>query len=235
MNVDRAVAARERSQNVRQQSHRPPQRRNGADIASARATAPLTARLQVIRAAAAPEAAPVVTLEGVASAYEQPYEMWDAYGPYTEVVSAGAGEKTLKADPDVKYLFNHRGMPMASTRTDTLTLVETDNGLHTLANPLMTLATSVEVVLAVEAGLINEMSFAFTITRGSWNADYTEYRIHEYNIDRGDVSPVTYGANPFTSIDTRSQGDDDEDESANPNVQRLARLRVAARALDLRA
>lgn len=198
MHLDRARAASERSQNVRQQTHRPPNRRSGQASDSVRATAPLAARMQVVRAAT--DEAPAVRLEGSATVYEQPYEMWDMFGPYTEVVSQAAGEKSLSSDPNVKYLFNHRGMPMASTRTGTLTLDETDEGLHTLAQPLMTLPTSAEVVLAVEAQLIDEMSFAFMITRGAWSPDYTEYRIYEYDIDRGDVSPVTYGANPFTDI-----------------------------------
>jgi phage head maturation protease len=89
-----------------------------------RATAPLSANLRVLRGDA-PDAQPAnPTLEGFATVYEQPYQMWDAYGPYTEIVSAGAGEKTLAANPDVKYLFNHRGMPMASTGTGTLTLTK---------------------------------------------------------------------------------------------------------------
>lgn len=224
MNHDVERAAAERAAAVAQRTHRPAQRRWAADTASVRATAPLSANLHVIRAAAEPTDPP--TLEGFGTVYEQPYQMWDAYGPYTEVVSAGAGETSLRTNPDVKYLFNHRGMPMASTRTQTLTLNETDEGLHTVATPLMSLATSVEVVLAVEAGLINEMSFAFMIVRGSWSPDYTEYRIHEYDIDRGDVSPVTYGANPYTDIGVRDA--EESDSRLTPEKKALARRTLHA-------
>lgn len=198
MNHDVERAAAERAAAVAQRTHRPAQRRWAADTASVRATAPLSANLHVIRAAAEPTDPP--TLEGFGTVYEQPYQMWDAYGPYTEVVSAGAGETSLRTNPDVKYLFNHRGMPMASTRTQTLTLNETDEGLHTVATPLMSLATSVEVVLAVEAGLINEMSFAFMIVRQDWSPDFMQRSIVEIDLNRGDVSAVNYGANPNTSI-----------------------------------
>lgn len=226
MNLDRAKAAAERSQHVRQQTHRPPQRRSGQATDSVRATAPLAARMQVLRAQGDDAAA--VRLEGFATVYEQPYEMWDMWGPYTEIVSAGAGETSLNANPYVKYLFNHRGMPMASTRTSTLSLDETDEGLHTLAQPLMTLPTSAEVVLAVEAGLIDEMSFAFMITRGAWSPDYTEYRIHEYDIDRGDVSPVTYGANPATDVSVQRDADEGAQRALSLEQKRQARDLLAA-------
>ena len=49
-----------------------------------------------------------------------------------------------------------------------------------------------------------EMSFAFQIKTGSWSPDYTEYTIQRYDINRGDVSAVNYGANPHTSIAARS-------------------------------
>jgi hypothetical protein len=42
------------------------------------------------------------------------------------------------------------------------------------------------------------------IVAGQWSPDYTEYRITEVDLDRGDVGPVTYGANPFTSVVARS-------------------------------
>jgi phage head maturation protease len=64
------------------------------------------------------------------------------------------------------------------------------------------LDVSRQVVLGIDRGLIDEMSFAFLITRGAWSATWDEYRIYEYEIDRGDTSAVTYGANPYTEIDT---------------------------------
>jgi hypothetical protein len=44
----------------------------------------------------------------------------------------------------------------------------------------------------------------FRITSGRWSPDYTEYRIDAFDLDRGDVGPVTYGANPYTSVEARS-------------------------------
>ena len=56
---------------------------------------------------------------GVASTTEDPYEMYDMFGPYTEVVSAGAFMKTLSTNPLVEFTINHGaggGIPMLSSR-----------------------------------------------------------------------------------------------------------------------
>jgi L-ascorbate metabolism protein UlaG (beta-lactamase superfamily) len=47
------------------------------------------------------------------------------------------------------------------------------------------------------------MSFAFRIESGQWSPDYTEYRINRYDIHRGDVAIVGYGANPATTATMR--------------------------------
>lgn len=227
--VTREEAARERAGAVAQRGDRPAERRDRPDgrqalrspyRAAAAATPAFRAQFTVERAASSD--APEVTLRGYASAYEQPYEMWDMFGPYTEVVSAGAGEASLKRDPDVKFLFNHRDMPMARTLgPGTLQLSEDDHGLLSVAQPLMSLRVSQEVVAGVDAGLIDEMSYAFMISRGAWSPDWTEYRIHEYDIHRGDTSAVTYGANPFTDIGAERGGD--------PKAQVARKLRLLSR------
>ena len=61
-----------------------------------------------------------------------------------------------------------------------------------------------DLTAAIADGAVTEMSFAFRITDGQWSPDYTEYRINAVDLDRGDVSAVTYGANPHTSIEARA-------------------------------
>lgn len=147
---------------------------------------------------------PYYRVEGYASVYERGYDMYDLFGPYTEVVSAGAAEKTLAAAPDVVYRFNHAGTPMAGTRNGRLELWSDDQGLGNRAylNPKR---DDVQLLVqAIEDEDVREQSFQFRITRGVWSPDYTEYRIEEFDLDRGDVGPVTYGANPHTSVAARS-------------------------------
>ena len=144
-------------------------------------------------------------LVGNASTYEQGYEMWDWAGPYTEVVSEGAGAKSLAAGPDVAFLVNHTGPALARTRSGTLSLSEPGGCL--LSDALMNPARSdaADTHQSVLDGSMTEMSFAFCIRQGQWSPDYTEYRINEFDIDRGDTSVVTFGANPNTSIEARAR------------------------------
>ncbi|OPC81817.1 hypothetical protein B4N89_13505 [Embleya scabrispora] len=143
-------------------------------------------------------------VEGYASAFEQGYEMWDMFGPYTEIVSAGAADATLAANPEVVFRFNHAGTPMAGTRNGRLELWADDAGLGCRAwlNPKR---SDVQLLVqAIEDDDVREQSFMFRITSGRWSPDYSEYRIEAFDLERGDVGPVTYGANPHTSISARS-------------------------------
>ncbi|MFJ8842946.1 HK97 family phage prohead protease [Streptomyces cyaneofuscatus] len=143
-------------------------------------------------------------VSGYASAFEQGYEMYDFYGPYTEIVSHGAADATLAADPEVVFRFNHAGTPMAGTRNQRLQLWADDSGLGQRAwlNPKR--ADVQLLVQALEDDDVREQSFMFRITSGQWSPDYTEYRINAFDLDRGDVGPVTYGANPHTSVSARA-------------------------------
>jgi len=62
-----------------------------------------------------------------------------------------------------------------------------------------------DLLIAIDDKQITEMSFAFMITAGGWDDDFEHFTIEAYDIDRGDVSAVTYGANPYTSIGARSR------------------------------
>jgi HK97 family phage prohead protease len=143
-------------------------------------------------------------LDGYASVYERTYEMFDLFGVYTEVVSAGAGAESLSAGPDVVFLENHRGRPLASTHAGSLELAEDETGLRSVSYMNPKRQDAADLYAAVDDGDVREMSFAFRIEQGTWSPDYTEYRIQIYDIDRGDTSAVTYGANPHTSIQARA-------------------------------
>lgn len=135
---------------------------------------------------------------GYASVTEAPYEMYDWYGPYTEIVRQGAFAKTLAEGCDTAFLVNHAGVTMARTKKGTLRLSEDDTGLYVEADLDPDRSDAAIVISAVEGGEIDEMSFAFWITRGMWSPDYEQFDILEVSLDKGDVSPVNYGANPHT-------------------------------------
>jgi hypothetical protein len=156
--------------------------------------------------AAATEGSSMVTFDGHASVTETPYEMYDYWGPYTEVVSAGAFDATLnRQDLDVPLVLGHDQMRrIARTTTGDLRLEMDESGLHVVADLNRADQDVAYILPKLEAGHIDEMSFAFRITRGVWSPDYSEYRIDEVDIHRGDVAIVGFGANPFTDAGSRS-------------------------------
>lgn len=172
-------------------------------------------------------------LEGYASAYDHLYEMQDWYGPYEEQVCAGAGAKTLSENPDVVLVFNHAGMPMARTKAGNLDLSEDPHGLHMRAPELNGQLSIVrDIVLGVEDKVLDEMSFAFRVMKQQWSPDYSQRDILEYSLHRGDVSVVTYGANPATSVDLRGENLDRALATLSGDDLRHAHERLSARLVD---
>ena len=150
-------------------------------------------------------------LEGHATVFDYEYEVYG--GPsngagWIERVATGAADATLAEDPDVVFLLNHEGMALARTKSGTLELGVDERGLPSsalldAANPM-----SRAVLSGVERGDLDEMSFAFRTTAQEWRAhedfpdDEMSLRvITEFNIHRGDVSVVNFGASDATDID----------------------------------
>lgn len=149
-------------------------------------------------------------ISGYATTFDQPYDMWDEYGPYQEYVATGAADRTLAADPDTIFLMNHRGALMARTRPGTgmlpTLLLEADSTGMADDVYVNAIRPDVQILLSsIEDGLMTEQSFAFLIDEGEWSEDFAMFAILMYDINRGDVSGVNYGANPLTSIGARSQ------------------------------
>lgn len=203
--TSRADAARARAEAVRTLADRPKERRLSED-------GPITPRTRAaltMRSADTIErnGLTVVHIGGYASTTEDPYEMYDMFGPYTEIVSAGAFGKTLAAGPLVEFVVNHAaggGLPMAHTRNDTLELAEDKVGLdyNAFADPSRSDVDT--LVKALKRGDMAEASFRFRITAGMWSPDYTEFRINEVDLDGGDVSAVNFGANPSATSGLRA-------------------------------
>ncbi len=150
----------------------------------------------------------VVRVGGYASVTETPYEMWDMFGVYTETVSRGAFGKTLASQPQVEFNLNHGrsgAASMASTENGMLDLAEDEIGLRFDAYPDPQRSDVRDMLLALERRDLTGASFRFMITRGQWSPDYTEYRIDEVDIDRGDVSSVNFGASPAAWSELREQ------------------------------
>lgn len=143
---------------------------------------------------------PKVELQGYASTTEKPYEMFDMFGPYTEVVRSGAFAKTIGEGADVAYLANHEGLTMARSTNGTLRLSEDTQGLLSVATVNTTRSDVRDLVTAIEDGDVDQMSFAFRVERQAWSPDFDQRDLLELNLNRGDVSAVNFGANPNTNV-----------------------------------
>ncbi len=208
----RSEAAAARAAGTRAPADRPRERRSAAVAGSPAVVRVAIQRPTVVReqSTRAEGGADVVRFVGYASITERAYPMWDFYGEYEETVARGAFGPTLAADPLVEFVVNHGaggGIPMAHTRNATLRLVEDDEGLRVEADLDPRRSDVADLLLAIERGDLAEMSFRFMIVRGRWSDDFSEYFIHEVDMDRGDVSPVNFGANPHTHIDAPARSD----------------------------
>lgn len=144
-------------------------------------------------------------VEGYATVWNILYEMYDFFGKYNEKVNDGAADATLAKGPDTIFLVNHRGLSMARTTNDSLDIYKDTHGMgaHAFLNIQRTDVR--DLMAAIDDEIVTEMSFAFMLLDGEWNDEMDEFEILEFDIDRGDVSAVNYGANPFTSIEARAK------------------------------
>lgn len=141
-------------------------------------------------------------VRGYASVCDMPYDVYGGpeKGGWTETVRKGAFDTTLAAKPDVSFLINHEGMPLARTRSGTLTLRADSTGLESEATVDRRDPFGQALEVKMERGDLDQMSFGFRVTRQAWDEDYDEREIQEVNLDHGDVSVVNVPANPATSI-----------------------------------
>jgi HK97 family phage prohead protease len=127
-------------------------------------------------------------------------------GGFRETVMPGSFQRTLANQPDVILVVQHgaalSGLPIARTSSGTLRLSETQAGLAVDAD----LDPEDPDVQALQrkfarGDLDGQMSFAFRVPPGgdSWDNDYQDRKINQCEINRGDVSVVSFGASPTTS------------------------------------
>jgi HK97 family phage prohead protease len=137
-------------------------------------------------------------LRGYATVYDVAYPI--AGGPeaggWMEIVERGATAKSIKDGADVRLLYDHSGIALARSVSGTMRLISDDMGMMVDADldPESPYAQSVRS--AVMRGDVDQMSFAFRVTRQAWNEDYTERRIKEVQLF--DASLVTYPASEAT-------------------------------------
>lgn len=160
---------------------------------------------------------------------------YDVYGgpPYgwTEVVRRGTFTKSIQERSSVKHFFDHYGLPLASTNGNTLRCEEDDIGLLSDADfdPRSTYA--MDVWYALDRKDLDEMSLAMRVTRQDWNDDYTYRQVVEAELR--DTSTVSFGANPATVVQARSDNGPEETPTDVEVVPSRMSLSYAQAQLDI--
>jgi HK97 family phage prohead protease len=173
----------------------------------------------------------VYEIDGYATVFEKGYRMWDRAGEYTETMDTHSLDLSLAHHPDVAFLVNHKGVTMARTRSGngrppTMILAADSTGMNVRAMLNAERTDVKDLAHAIDDGDVDEMSFAFMIEKSEWNEEFTQFRITQANIDRGDVSAVNFGANPYTTIMARASEIMRDLENLPPAVQRAAVVRL---------
>ena len=145
-----------------------------------------------------------MVLEGYAIVFEEETLIGDEERGFKELISRNSLKNTNMKDVPMKYNHCDSVLILARTKNKSLTLSVDEKGLKVRAELINTNSNS-DVYKMVKAGLLDKMSFAFTVKKQSWDrsGDVPVRRIEE--IDRlYDVSVVDLPAYDGTSIYSRS-------------------------------
>ena len=141
------------------------------------------------------------TLVGYAAVFDSPSEPM----PYTEYVRRGAFAKTLNDGADVRLLIDHEGVPLARTKSGTLSLEEDERGLRVEAELDPENPDAARVLSAMRRGDLSQMSFAFKTVKDSYNEDRSVRELKEVKLF--DVSIVTFPAYEDTVAELRTRNE----------------------------
>lgn len=168
-----------------------------------------------------------------ASTFNDLFGMWDQWGePYDEVVRNGAFSQTLaRPDLDTSLLLGHNdaGLPYARTTNGKVRMAQDTRGLHVGAQRLNGNRSDVrDMVIAVQDGDLSEASIGFVTRQQKWSADWSLREMLDLDLHRGDVSLVTFGANPATKGATvmAMPGESAWSASWQPGTEQLAAFEV---------
>ena len=160
-------------------------------------------------------------VEGYATTFDDPYVLFEYDGnKYMEQITRDA---LLNADMgDVIFLYNHEGMVYARQSNGTLRLSINEHGLYVRAD-LSSTEASRQMYESIKAGLVTQMSWAFTVEEESYN-EKTRTRTILKVRKVYDVSAVSIPANPNTDISARSYWDGVIEEERRRERERAEKI-----------
>lgn len=143
-------------------------------------------------------------VEGYATTFDTAYMLGQAGDvKYYEIIDRNA---LTGADmSDVIMQYNHEGKVLARLSNNTLLLEPNEKGLFIAADLSRSFAAQ-ELHNEIQAGLITQMSWAFTVSEETYNRDSHTWTIQKIR-KVYDVSAVSIPANDGTVISARSKID----------------------------
>lgn len=177
---------------------------------------------RVVELRAAPGGEEKMTVVGYAIIFDQPATQRHGSYSFTEVIRAGALDNTDMRDVPMRYNHNDGTLIMARTRNHSLRLTVDEQGLKIEADLLDTQSNR-DLYKAIKEGLVDKMSFAFSVSDKGDTWTYGENgSSREVNaIERlFDVSVVDTPFYDSTSISARCR-DSLESEARRLDSQRM--------------
>lgn len=141
-----------------------------------------------------------VKVSGYAAVFN---ETADIAGMFLERIAPGAFSDAIGRD-DVVFLINHDGLPLARTRSGTLTLSEDGHGLKVETTLDAADPDVARIVGKMQRGDLDKMSFAFRPVQQSWDESGPMPVRTIEKAELFDVSIVTTPAYSGTEIGLRS-------------------------------
>lgn len=169
-------------------------------------------------------------VEGYATTFNEPYTLFeDGDDRFLEQVDKRAFEGADLSD--VIFLYNHEGMVYARLKNNTLQLEVDDHGLKVTAD-LGSTEESRKIYEAINTGLIDQMSFAFTVDEEAYDKKTRTRTIRKFK-KIYDVSAVSIPANPGTDISVKRfiEGVIEEERQELLEAERVERQKQRIRIL----
>ena len=169
-------------------------------------------------------------IEGYAIIYDQPATHIYGSRKFTEVIKKGALDFTDMSDVPLRYNHNDTWCIMARTRNNSLQLIKDDKGLKIRAE-LIDTQSNRDIYKSIQEGLIDKMSFAFSVSSGgdTWTYGDDETLRTVTNIKKlYDVSVVDVPFYDTTSVFARSF------ELLESNLKQLESLELRKRKLEIK-
>lgn len=124
-------------------------------------------------------------VEGYAVVFDSP-----ATHGFTEIIKKSAFDNCNMKDVPMKYNHDDSHLILARTRNGSLSLKVDDKGLKVSAK-LIDTTSNVDIYKALKAGLLDKMSFAFTVSEEEWDAKTNTRTItgidHLYDVSIVDI------------------------------------------------